>query len=147
MSTINFYSSGIFSSRLQAAMNEKSFSAISLAEKSGVSMNIIMRYLNDEASPSLNMVELFAVALDIHPGWLAFGVGSKVAPSPDELFRPYAADLFMSASELDDHYNQEGDGEHPLLTRKSWIKAVADKESLLGYWEWVCDQLRQIEIK
>jgi hypothetical protein len=52
-------------------------------------------------------------------------------------------DLSMSVEQLDDKYNPDGDGEHPIITRQQWRVAVNNEETLLGYWSWVAYQLTE----
>ncbi len=42
----------------------------------------------------------------------------------------------MSAMQLDDHYNPDGDGEHPHFTREKWRTEVSFQNTITGYWEW-----------
>lgn len=46
-------------------------------------------------------------------------------------------DYVLTAAQLDDKYNPEGDGEHPVFTRWDWAQVVAQRSTLLGYWDWV----------
>ena len=46
-------------------------------------------------------------------------------------------DLGCPGSQLDDKYNPEGDGEHPVITRAEWREAVAQQHTVSGYWDWV----------
>lgn len=46
-------------------------------------------------------------------------------------------DFQLSADQLDDKYNPDGDGEHPVLTRAEWQAAVADGNTISGYWKWI----------
>lgn len=46
-------------------------------------------------------------------------------------------DYGLSAEQLDDEYNLDGDGEHPDFPRADWRWAVAEDCTLLGYWAWV----------
>lgn len=48
-----------------------------------------------------------------------------------------ANDHMLTAAQLDDKYNPDGDGEHPQITRAAWRAAVANDETLTGYWAWV----------
>jgi hypothetical protein len=48
-----------------------------------------------------------------------------------------ADDYQRSADQLDEHYNPEGGGEHPVFSRADWRDAVANEDTLSGYWEWV----------
>ena len=54
--------------------------------------------------------------------------------TPTEILR---ADLPLRAEQLDDKYNYDGDGEHPLFPRKYWREAVQQECTLFGYWAWV----------
>ncbi len=47
------------------------------------------------------------------------------------------SDRELTASQLYYKYNPDGDGEHPYFTREDWRSAVVEKETLLGYWDWV----------
>lgn len=46
-------------------------------------------------------------------------------------------DKNLTAEQLDNKYNPDGDGEHPHVTRFSWMEAVMNQDTLVGYWEWV----------
>ena len=46
-------------------------------------------------------------------------------------------DKWLSAEQLDNKYNPEGDGEHPEYTRLQWRDAVAQESTISGYWAWV----------
>jgi hypothetical protein len=50
----------------------------------------------------------------------------------------------LSADQLDDKYNQDGDGEHPTYPKGTWVIAVGTWQTLMGYWDWVA---YQIELK
>jgi hypothetical protein len=52
------------------------------------------------------------------------------------------ADRPLTPEELDDEYNQDGDGEHPEMTRALWRQQVAEQRTIAGYWEWVAYMLR-----
>lgn len=54
---------------------------------------------------------------------------------------PHADDLGLSAKQLDDKYNEEGDGEHPLFPRAEWRTHVAEQWTVSGYWDWVFHQI------
>ncbi|WP_432263490.1 hypothetical protein [Cupriavidus sp. TMH.W2] len=47
----------------------------------------------------------------------------------------------LSAEQLDDLYNPDGDGEHPLITRAMWRQAVAQQDTVSGYWPWLAQML------
>jgi len=49
----------------------------------------------------------------------------------------------IRAEELDFEYNPDGDGEYPAYTRADWRLAVAERDTLLGYWEWVAHMLEE----
>lgn len=53
--------------------------------------------------------------------------------------------LQSKAEELDDQYNPDGDGEHPTYLREDWRRAVADQDTLFGYWLWVASMLWEEE--
>ncbi|HGA2320469.1 TPA: hypothetical protein ACIRVE_005085 [Pseudomonas putida] len=48
-----------------------------------------------------------------------------------------AGDDGLTAEQLDDKYNADGDGEHPEFTRADWREAVQLESTLTGYWQWV----------
>lgn len=50
-----------------------------------------------------------------------------------------------SAEELDEEYNQDGTGEHPVYTRSEWIIAIMDGNTVLGYWQWLANLLEEAE--
>lgn len=52
-----------------------------------------------------------------------------------------AADGPLCADELDDRYNPEGNGEHPLFSRQDWRSEVALGDTSIGYWDWVERQI------
>jgi hypothetical protein len=51
------------------------------------------------------------------------------------------ADLGLPGSALDDKYNPEGDAEHPAVTRQMWREAVAQHETISGYWDWAAHRI------
>lgn len=51
------------------------------------------------------------------------------------------ADYPLNEEQLDDKYSPEGDGEHPFFQRVNWRQAVAQEETLQGYWRWVTTQI------
>lgn len=51
-------------------------------------------------------------------------------------------DLFRTAEQMDDHYNPEGNGEHPVLTLELWRHQVFEWNTLSGYWDWVVYELK-----
>ena len=58
----------------------------------------------------------------------------------------YREDLELTAEQLDDKYNSNGDGEHPLITREDWRNAVAAHVTINGYWDWLEYRMDQITI-
>lgn len=55
----------------------------------------------------------------------------------------YTEDYGLCASQLDDKYNPDGDGEHPGYTRRDWRSAVEQADTISGYWVWVLHELCQ----
>lgn len=67
-----------------------------------------------------------------------------------EKIEDVALDLFdedatLSADQLDAKYNQDGDGEHPTVTRAHWSNAISSQETASGYWDWVQYKLNQLK--
>lgn len=58
----------------------------------------------------------------------------------------YQDDLDLTAEQLDDKYNSDGDGEHPLITREDWRTEVAAHGTINGYWEWLEYRMDKITI-
>lgn len=54
-------------------------------------------------------------------------------------------DFGLTAEQLDDKYNPEGNGEHPIFTRGEWRDEVFSENTLRGYWEWVESQIEEEE--
>lgn len=53
------------------------------------------------------------------------------------------SDKGSSAEELDDKYNQDGEGEHPKYTRHTWQTYLSSHPNfVLGYWEWIAYMVR-----
>lgn len=50
-------------------------------------------------------------------------------------------DLSCPGNQLDDKYNPEGDGEHPVISRAEWREAVAQHHTVSGYWDWVAHEI------
>lgn len=59
-----------------------------------------------------------------------------------EIDTGYKEDSELSAEQLDDKYNSDGGGEHPMFTRQMWREAVANEDTLSGYWPWLVDEIR-----
>lgn len=55
----------------------------------------------------------------------------------------HGADTELSAEQLDDKYNPNGDGEHPVHTRGAWVDEAFNHHTLRGYWDWVGSELEQ----
>ncbi|MBB5409245.1 hypothetical protein HDG34_003186 [Paraburkholderia sp. HC6.4b] len=49
----------------------------------------------------------------------------------------------LSGEALDAIYNPGGDGEHPAITRVMWREAVANQETVSGYWDWAAYQIAE----
>lgn len=52
-------------------------------------------------------------------------------------------DFILDASQLDDKYNPDGDGEHPVYMRGEWRTAVGSQDTIVGYWDWVEYRIEQ----
>lgn len=59
----------------------------------------------------------------------------------------YDEDAHLSADQLDDKYNPEGAGEHPMFTRQMWREAVANEDTICGYWSWLVSEIAQAHWK
>lgn len=66
------------------------------------------------------------------------GVVSKINDQP---YIDFSDDVGLSAEELDQKYNPDGDGEHPHYSRADWRAEVAHHNTISGYWEWVAHLL------
>ena len=67
--------------------------------------------------------------------WQDWQVNKYYYPKPIQPLDP--EDLFLSACQLDNKYNYDGDGEHPVYTRATWISAVVNENTIQGYWHWL----------
>lgn len=63
-----------------------------------------------------------------------YGYVAKIDDAPLWLV---GSDDGMTADELDERYNPNGDGEHPRHTRNDWRDAVSSETTISGYWAWV----------
>lgn len=54
-------------------------------------------------------------------------------------------DFGLTAEQLDDKYNPDGDGEHPGFPRAMWRDWVDQRDTISGYWAWVSYMLRAAE--
>lgn len=50
-------------------------------------------------------------------------------------------DSVLSPDQLDDKYNQDGDGRHPFFGEDGWMQDVMNRNTLSGYWAWVAHQI------
>lgn len=55
--------------------------------------------------------------------------------------RDIQEELALSPEQLDEYYNPEGDGEHPIFTRLAWRLDVVREDTLSSYWAWVANQI------
>lgn len=53
------------------------------------------------------------------------------------------ADRELTADQLSEKYNPEGEGEHFEFTRADWRDEVAEENVLSGYWVWVVSMLEK----
>lgn len=56
-------------------------------------------------------------------------------------------DFGLTAEQLNDKYNPNGDGEHPVFTRGDWRSEVFNEFTLRGYWEYVEELIREAELE
>lgn len=49
----------------------------------------------------------------------------------------FEGDGQLIESQLDDKYNPDGGGEHPMFTKQMWREAVANLDTISGYWAWL----------
>ncbi len=68
-----------------------------------------------------------------------FESGCNCDSLPDLL--PAPPDRDLSPEQLDDKYNRDGYGGHPEYTREFWRHEAFEGDTLLGYWEWVYNQI------
>ena len=54
-------------------------------------------------------------------------------------------DFGLTADQLDDKYNPDGDGEHPGFPRAMWRDWVDQRDTISSYWVWVSYMLRAAE--
>ncbi|WKL67374.1 hypothetical protein Q1Z72_01520 [Pseudomonas qingdaonensis] len=55
----------------------------------------------------------------------------------------FAEDAGLQSVELEEKYSPVGGGEHPMLTRLMWREAVANDDTISGYWAWVESEIAQ----
>jgi hypothetical protein len=104
------------------------------AEKVACANEAADAYCGSDAAPDWDEVRNY-LGLDFSFQYTATQAVSHMA---DFLL---AIDASLSGEELDNEYNPDGEGEHPLMTRHQWRTAVANEETLVGYWDWVSYQL------
>jgi hypothetical protein len=54
-----------------------------------------------------------------------------------------ALDAGNSGDDLDARFNPDGDGEHPIHTRQTWIDAVLARSTVRGYWDFAAAQIEE----
>ena len=64
------------------------------------------------------------------------GLAKINAQARAELAEILRKDHGHDGQSLDDEYNQEGDGEHPVFIRTEWRQAVENLDTVSGYWDW-----------
>ena len=60
-------------------------------------------------------------------------------------FTKLIPDFGLTAEQLDDKYNPDGDGEHPGFPRAMWRDWVDQRDTISGYWAWVSYMIRAAE--
>ncbi|MDR3411735.1 MAG: hypothetical protein P4L87_12480 [Formivibrio sp.] len=79
----------------------------------------------------------YPVMLDgAHEDYSASDCGTVECISETPMYVP-GSDEGLDAEALDNKYNHDGEGEHPLHTRADWRAEVAEENTLLGYWAWI----------
>lgn len=68
----------------------------------------------------------------------------EVSQSRLDWVRNTLGDHELSAEQLDEKYNPNGDGEHPVFQRMYWRDAVAAENTISGYWDWVAHTITSI---
>ena len=68
-----------FAARLELARAQRALTYRALGEAAGISHTAVQLLEHGDRSPSIETAERLAVALDVAPAWLAYGVGR--APS------------------------------------------------------------------
>lgn len=137
----SFYLTDGFQSRLIAVMGERNIDPFTLSNRSDVNLSNIEEFMSGFAAPRIACLEDMANVLGVSPAWLAFGQGEKQMPTDAEFATPYKDELILSVGELEARYKDVGAGEHPLFSHSGWISATVSKQTMLGYWAWVKEQL------
>lgn len=57
----------------------------------------------------------------------------------------YSEDASFSAEQLEEKYSPTGGGEHPMFSRLMWREAVANQDTIAGYWGWLMSEIQQAE--
>lgn len=52
-------------------------------------------------------------------------------------------DKSLNEEQLGFKYNSYGGGRHPIFKEEEWRSAVAQGDTLLGYWDWVAGEIEQ----
>jgi hypothetical protein len=92
------------------------------------------------SAKSFDEAQALAASVQHHAEYVGFThtyLVTEVEPDTKE-------DVLLTAKQLDDKYNPDGGGEHPIHIRDLWREAVLGGVTLLGYWDWV---EYQIELK
>lgn len=55
----------------------------------------------------------------------------------------YEGEHELSVDDLEAKYSPAGGGEHPLYTRLMWREAVANEDTISGYWTWALSEIEQ----
>ena len=73
---------GTFGANVRHYRKGRGLKQHALADRAGLSVNMVGRIERGEASPSLETIERIAAALDV-PAAALFGAGTPAAPSPE----------------------------------------------------------------
>jgi transcriptional regulator with XRE-family HTH domain len=68
--------------RLKTARETRGVSMAALAKRAGCARSTLFNVELETHVPSLPVIQRIAAALDIDPGWLAFGIGASPLASP-----------------------------------------------------------------
>lgn len=117
-----------FSDRLNLALGDKS--ARSLAIASGMSPNVVIKYVNGESTPNVERLVALADALGVTVEWLATGRGLMHHSDQPYSYRVTGANgdyayVNMYDAEVSMGSGAWNDDEHiiyPLAFRKDWLK-------------------------
>lgn len=59
------------------------------------------------------------------------------------IHKGYEGEQELSVDDLEAKYSPAGGGEHSLYTRMMWREAVANEDTISGYWAWVVSEIEQ----